>query len=43
MRQLKFIDLLSGLSGFHIALHDFGHTCVFASEINEDLRGLNKI
>jgi DNA (cytosine-5)-methyltransferase 1 len=42
MRKLKFIDLFAGLGGFHLALHDLGHTCVFASEINDDLQGLYK-
>ncbi len=40
MRKLKFIDLFAGLGGFHLALADLGHYCVFASEINEELREL---
>jgi DNA (cytosine-5)-methyltransferase 1 len=40
MRNLKFIDLFSGLGGFHVALNELGHDCVFSSEINIDLRNL---
>ena len=42
MKKLKFIDLFAGLGGFHLALHDLGHTCVFASELNSELRELYK-
>lgn len=40
MRELKFIDLFAGLGGFHLALQSLGHTCVFASELNSELRKL---
>jgi DNA (cytosine-5)-methyltransferase 1 len=36
--SLRFIDLCAGLGGFHNALSSFGFECVFASEINEELR-----
>lgn len=40
--KLRFIDLFSGLGGFHLALDSLGHKCVFASEIDESLCELYK-
>lgn len=42
-RKLKFIDLFAGLGGFHQALESLGHECVFASELNDDLRDLYEL
>ncbi|MBR7777945.1 DNA cytosine methyltransferase [Undibacterium rugosum] len=40
---MKFIDIFSGLGGFHVGLKNNGHECVFSCEINEDLRDLYEI
>jgi DNA (cytosine-5)-methyltransferase 1 len=37
---LRFIDLFAGIGGFHRGLVKLGHECVFASEMNEELRKL---
>ena len=42
-KKYKFIDLFAGLGGFHFALKELGHECVFASELREDLRKLYQI
>jgi DNA (cytosine-5)-methyltransferase 1 len=38
--KLTFIDLFAGLGGFHLALEELGHKCVFASELQPELQKL---
>jgi DNA (cytosine-5)-methyltransferase 1 len=38
MAKYKFIDLFAGIGGFHLAMHNLGADCVFASEWDEKAR-----
>ena len=38
MANLKFIDLFAGIGGFHLAFHNVGAECVFASEWDDAAR-----
>ena len=39
-KGLRFVDLFAGLGGFHVALRQLGHECVFVSESDQELREL---
>ncbi len=37
---MRFVDLFAGLGGFHLALQQLGHECVFACELDSSLRDI---
>jgi len=41
--EYTFIDLFAGLGGFHLALKKLGCRCVFASELQPELRNLYSV
>jgi len=41
-KKLKFIDLFSGLGGFHVAMRDFNGECVLACDIDEKVNSVYK-
>ena len=38
MSKITFIDLFAGIGGFHLAFHNCGAKCAFASEWDEFAR-----
>ena len=39
--RFRFVDLFSGIGGFHQAMRYLGGTCVMAAEINEECRNIS--
>ena len=42
-KNFKFVDLFSGLGGFHVAMHNLGGNCVFAAEWQPHLQDLYEV